>query len=106
MKHTSNIKFKKNKKTTAGTRNKVKVINLKLFKGRPVKKLTIDIKKRTSLNHKGQRIGRRIRGAKRLYRIIDFKRRDFNIKFQVLRLEYDPNRTSFIALIESEDKKI
>ena len=42
-------------------------------------------------------------GAKRLYRLIDFKRNKLDIKGTVERIEYDPNRTSFIALVKYED---
>jgi large subunit ribosomal protein L2 len=42
-------------------------------------------------------------GAKRLYRIVDFKRRKLDIPATVERIEYDPNRTAFIALIRYDD---
>jgi len=45
-------------------------------------------------------------GAKRLYRIIDFKRRKFDVAGKVERIEYDPNRTAFIALIKYADGEL
>jgi large subunit ribosomal protein L2 len=45
-------------------------------------------------------------GAKRLYRMIDFKRRKFDVPATVERLEYDPNRTAFIALIKYADGEL
>ena len=48
-------------------------------------------------------VRRRGGGAKRLYRIVDFKRTKFDIPATVERIEYDPNRTAFIALVKYED---
>ena len=42
-------------------------------------------------------------GAKRLYRIVDFKRSKMNVPATVIRIEYDPNRTAFIALVKYQD---
>jgi large subunit ribosomal protein L2 len=75
-----------------------------LYKGRPVKKLTEGLSKTGGRNNSGhvtawQRGG----GHKRRYRIIDFKRTKQDVSAVVERIEYDPNRTAFIALITYED---
>ncbi|MFN6979386.1 MAG: 50S ribosomal protein L2, partial [Gemmobacter sp.] len=54
---------------------------------------------RITMFHKGG-------GAKRLYRIVDFKRRKFDVTATVERIEYDPNRTAFIALVRYEDGEV
>jgi large subunit ribosomal protein L2 len=89
---------------TPGMRQLVLVDRSELYKGRPVKKLTHGLTKSGGRNNHG-RITMRWRGGghKRLYRIIDFKRRKFDMVGTVERIEYDPNRTGFIALIKYED---
>jgi large subunit ribosomal protein L2 len=75
-----------------------------LHKGRPVKKLTEGLSGSGGRNNLGRITARRIGGgAKKLYRIIDFKRRKWDVPAKVERLEYDPNRSAFIALITYED---
>jgi len=78
-----------------------------LHKGDPVKALTEGLHKKGGRNNYG-RITQRWRGGghKRRYRIIDFKRRKFDMPAVVERLEYDPNRTAFIALIRYEDGEL
>jgi large subunit ribosomal protein L2 len=73
-------------------------------KARPERKLTEVLKKHGGRNNTG-RITVRHRGGgnRRKYRIIDFKRDKIDIPGEVLRLEYDPNRSAFIALIEYTD---
>ncbi|MEM7070438.1 MAG: 50S ribosomal protein L2 [Pseudomonadota bacterium] len=74
-----------------------------LFKGRPVKGLTKGLTKSGGRNNNGRITARRRGGGhKRLYRIIDFKRNRFE-QANVERIEYDPNRSAFIALIRYED---
>ena len=75
-----------------------------LWKGKPLKTLTEGISEKGGRNNHG-RITVRFRGGghKQTYRIIDFKRRKHDMPATVERLEYDPNRTSFIALIKYED---
>jgi large subunit ribosomal protein L2 len=92
---------------TPGMRQLVLVDRSELYKGRPVKKLTHGLTKSGGRNNHG-RITMRWRGGghKRLYRIIDFKRRKFDMVGTVERIEYDPNRTGFIALIKYEDGDI
>jgi len=71
-----------------------------LWKGRPVKSLTQGLTKSGGRNNTGRITSRRIGGgAKRLYRIVDFKRNKLDMSAVVARIEYDPNRTAFIALI-------
>ncbi|MDP6352111.1 MAG: 50S ribosomal protein L2 [Alphaproteobacteria bacterium] len=89
---------------TPSQRQLVLVDRAELYKGKPVKKLTKGITKSGGRNNRG-RITVRHRGGghKRRFRTIDFKRRKFDIPARVERLEYDPNRTAFIALIQYED---
>ncbi|MAQ43790.1 MAG: 50S ribosomal protein L2 [Candidatus Marinimicrobia bacterium] len=73
---------------------------------KPYKKLTTPIKKTGGRNNAGRITSRRRGGGhKRRYRIIDFKRNKFDIQGEVLTIEYDPNRTSRIALINYEDNE-
>lgn len=75
-----------------------------LHKGDPVKKLTEGLTKSGGRNNHGRMTARRRGGGhKRRYRIVDFKRRKWDVPATVERLEYDPNRTAFIALIKYED---
>lgn len=90
--------------TTAGQRGLILVDKSLLYKGKPEKSLVKGISESAGRNNKG-RITSRHKGAghKRRYRSIDFKRNKFNMPAIVERLEYDPNRTAFIALIKYED---
>ncbi|MEM8590791.1 MAG: 50S ribosomal protein L2 [Pseudomonadota bacterium] len=89
---------------SAGLRELVIVDRSGLHKGDPVKKLTTGLTKKGGRNNTGRITARRIGGGhKRAYRLIDFKRRKFDVPATVERLEYDPNRTAFIALIRYED---
>ena len=92
------------KPTTPGQRQLVLVDRSELHKGGPVKTLTEGLRSKGGRNNYG-RITVRWRGGghKRTYRIIDFRRRKFDMPATVERLEYDPNRTAFIALIRYED---
>ena len=90
--------------TTPGRRNLVLVDRGDLWKGAPVKKLTEGLTKKGGRNNTGRITARRRGGGhKRLYRIVDFKRRKFDVPAKVERLEYDPNRSAFIALVQYED---
>jgi len=90
--------------TSPGRRQLVLVDRSHLHKGKPVKKLTEGLTKSGGRNNNGRITARRIGGgAKRLYRKIDFKRNKFDMPAVVERMEYDPNRTAFIALIKYED---
>jgi large subunit ribosomal protein L2 len=89
---------------TPGQRGLVLVDRSDLYKGKPVKKLTQGLTKSGGRNNHGRITARRRGGGhKRLYRVIDFKRRKFDVMGTVERLEYDPNRTAFIALITYDD---
>src|SRR5271156_4027946 len=76
----------------------------KLGKGKPVKTLTEGKTKSGGRNNLGRLTAFRVGGGhKKAYRVIDFKRRRFDEPAVVERLEYDPNRTCFIALIKYQD---
>src|SRR5579872_4443988 len=92
---------------TAGQRQLVLVNRAGLYTGKPVKALT-EGKNRTGGRNNSGSITSRYRGGghKKAYRQIDFKRRKFDAPAKVERLEYDPNRTGFIALIKYEDGEL
>jgi large subunit ribosomal protein L2 len=95
------------KPTTPGQRGLVLIDRSDLWKGRPVKTLTQGLTKKGGRNNTGRITARRIGGgAKRLYRIVDFKRRKYDVPATVERIEYDPNRTAFIALVRYEDGEL
>ena len=96
--------LKSYKPTTPGQRGLVLIDRSELWKGRPVKSLTQGLTKSGGRNNTGRITMRRTGGgAKRLYRIVDFKRNKLDMSAVVARIEYDPNRTAFIALIQYED---
>ncbi len=90
--------------TSPGRRQLVLVDRSELHKGRPEKSLVEGLTKTGGRGAQG-RVAVRFRGggAKKLYRVIDFKRRKFDVPATVERLEYDPNRSAFIALITYQD---
>ncbi len=89
---------------TPGQRNLVTVDRSDLYKGKPVKRLTEGLTKTGGRNNHGRITAwQRGGGNKRRYRIIDFKRTKVDVAGKVERLEYDPNRTAFIALITYTD---
>ena len=92
------------KPVTPSLRQLVQVDRSSLWKGKPLKTLTEGKSEKGGRNNTG-RITVRFRGGghKQTYRVIDFKRRKLDMSATVERLEYDPNRTSFIALIKYED---
>jgi large subunit ribosomal protein L2 len=93
------------KPITPGLRQLVIVDRSELYKGKPVKALTEGKSSKGGRNNYG-RITVRFRGGghKQTYRIVDFKRRDnLNQPATVERVEYDPNRTAFIALVKYAD---
>jgi len=99
--------LKSYKPVTPGQRQLVLVARTGLHKGKPVKALT-EGKSSTGARNNNGRITVRFRGGghKKAYRHIDFKRRKFDIAGQVERIEYDPNRTGFIALIRYADGEL
>ena len=95
--------LKSYKPTTPGQRGLVLIDRSELWKGRPVKSLTEGLTKSGGRNNTGRITSRRRGGgAKRLYRIVDFKRTKTE-EATVIRIEYDPNRTAFIALVAYSD---
>ncbi|MBY5892744.1 50S ribosomal protein L2 [Rhizobium ruizarguesonis] len=89
---------------TPSQRQLVIVDRSALYKGKPVKALTEGLTKSGGRNNLGRITARFIGGGhKRTYRLIDFKRRKFDVEGSVERIEYDPNRTAFIALVNYAD---
>lgn len=96
--------LKQYKPNTPAQRGLVLVDRSELWKGKPVKALTEGLNKSGGRNNKGRITSRRRGGGhKRLYRVIDFKRTKFDAPATVERIEYDPNRSAFIALLKYED---
>ena len=95
------------KPTTPGQRQLVIVDRSELWKGRPIKALTEGKRSQGGRNNLG-RVTQRWRGGghKQRYRVVDFKRTKVDMPAEVVRLEYDPNRTGFIALIKYEDGEL
>ena len=95
------------KPTTPSQRQLVLVDRSHLWKGKPVKSLTEGLSKSGGRNNTGRvSVWHRGGGHKRTYRLVDFKRTKFGVPGTVERLEYDPNRTAFIALIKYEDGEL
>lgn len=93
--------------TSPGRRQLVIVDRSDLYKGKPVKKLTQGLTKSGGRNNAGRVTAFRHGGGhKRTYRIIDFKRRKFDVPATIERLEYDPNRTAWIALLKYADGEL
>src|SRR5215204_2054709 len=93
--------------TTPSQRQLVLVDRSALYKGKPVKTLTEGKHSSGGRNNTGRTTVRfRGGGHKQSYRVVDFKRRKFDMPATIERLEYDPNRTAFIALIKYEDGEL
>jgi large subunit ribosomal protein L2 len=93
--------------TSPARRGLILVDKSSLWKGKPVKALTEGKRKTGGRNNKGHVTSRGIAGGhKQKYRYVDFKRRKWDMPATVERLEYDPNRTAFIALIKYEDGEL
>lgn len=92
---------------TPSLRGTILIDRSELWKGKPVKRLTEGKIGSGGRNNNGH-ITTRFRGGghKQAYRHVDFKRRKFDVTARVERLEYDPNRTAFIALIKYEDGEL
>ncbi len=96
--------LKKYKPMTAGTRWRIGNAYAEITTNKPEKSLLEPIKKTGGRNSQGRRSMRYIGGGhKKQYRIIDFKRNKFDIEATVLSIEYDPNRSAFIALVQYTD---
>ena len=91
------------KPTTPGRRNMSVIDYSELSKVKPEKSLLCSLNKKAGRNSYGRiTVRHRGGGRRKKYRIIDFKRRNFGVTGKVLTLEYDPNRSSHIALVEFE----
>ena len=98
--------LKKYKPTTPSQRGLVLIDRAGLHKGAPIKALTEGKSKSGGRNNNGRTTIRfRGGGHKKSYRVIDFKRRKFETA-KVERIEYDPNRTAFIALLKYDDGEL
>jgi large subunit ribosomal protein L2 len=95
------------KPVTPSLRQLVLVDRSELYKGKPEKSLTEGLSKNGGRNNLG-RVTVRFRGGghKRAYRVVDFKRRKLDVPATVERIEYDPNRSAFIALIKYQDGEL
>lgn len=90
--------------TSAGVRHLIQVDRSDLFKGKPVKMLTVGLRKSGGRNNTGRIVMfTKGGGHKQSYRLVDFRRNKMDMPAVVERIEYDPNRTAFIALIKYED---
>src|SRR6187399_741076 len=99
--------LKQYKPTSPARRGLILVDKSALWKGKPVKALTEGKRKTGGRNNKGHVTSRGIAGGhKQKYRYIDFKRRKFDMPATVERLEYDPNRSAFIALVKYADGEL
>jgi len=99
--------LKKFKPTTPSRRHMSVASFEEITKTKPEKSLTKRIKKNSGRNNKGRiTVRHRGGGAKKIYRIIDFKRTDkLNIEAKVTAVEYDPNRTTYIMLVQYKDEE-
>ncbi|TLU74164.1 50S ribosomal protein L2 [Lichenicoccus roseus] len=92
---------------TPSLRGTVLIDRSELWKGKPVKLLTEGKNKSGGRNNHGRTTSRfRGGGHKQTYRHVDFKRRKFDVQGVIERLEYDPNRTAFIALVKYSDGEL
>jgi large subunit ribosomal protein L2 len=93
--------------TSPARRGLILIDRSTLYKGKPVKALTEGLTKSGGRNNMGHATARGIGGGhKQKYRFIDFKRRKWDAPATVERLEYDPNRSAFIALVKYEDGEL
>ena len=93
--------------TSPSRRALVQVERSELYKGKPEKSLSVGLSKKGGRNNYGRITARRQGGGhKRTYRLIDFKRRKWDVSAKVKSIQYDPNRTAFIALIEYSDGEL
>ena len=92
------------KPTTPGRRKMSALVNEEITTSTPEKSLTVTLKKNSGRNNQGRiTVRHQGGGVKRKYRIIDFKRNKVNVPGTVATIEYDPNRTANIALINYAD---
>nr|YP_009145524.1 ribosomal protein L2 [Trachelomonas volvocina]AKL82437.1 ribosomal protein L2 [Trachelomonas volvocina] len=89
---------------TSGTRNRISVDFNEITVSQPLKKLRFFNHNSRGRNNRGVITNRGIGGGhKRLYRLIDFKRNKFGIEAKVITIEYDPNRNTYICLLNYKD---
>ena len=99
--------LKNYKPTSPARRGLVLVDKSGLWKGKPVKALTQGKTKTGGRNNKGHVTSRgKGGGHKQKYRFVDFKRRKWDVPGAIERIEYDPNRSAFIALVKYEDGEL
>jgi large subunit ribosomal protein L2 len=92
------------KPTTAGRRHTTVVSSLDLTKKKAEKRLMVALTKHSGRNNSGKiTVRHRGGGARKIYRIVDFKQTRFDIPAEVIAIEYDPNRNARIALVKYED---
>jgi len=98
------VGLKRFKPTTPGLRHAIISDFVEITKGKPEKSLLKSLKSKGGRNSNG-RTTMRFRGGghKKMYRVIDFKRNRFDVQADVIGIEYDPNRTSRIALLQYPD---
>ena len=90
--------------TSPGLRHLVQVDRNQLWKGPPIKTLVEGKTNTGGRNNDGRITTRHIGGGhKQRYRLVDFRRRKYDVAGKVERLEYDPNRTAFLALVKYDD---
>src|SRR3984893_11285434 len=95
------------KPTTPGQRQLIIVDRRELWKGKPIKALTEGKREKAGRNNHGRiTVRRRGGGHKQRLRTVDFKRAKRDMPGEVQRLEYDPNRSGFLALIRYEDGEL
>lgn len=93
--------------TSPGRRQLVSIDRAGLWKGKPVKTLTEGLNKSGGRNNTGRiTADHRGGGHKRRYRRVDFKRDKFDVSATIERIEYDPNRSAFIALLRYDDGEL
>ena len=96
--------IKKFRPTTPGQRNKSTLVNEEITKSTPEKSLVVTLNKKAGRNNQGKiTVRHQGGGVKRKYRIIDFKRNKFDVEGVVASIEYDPNRSANIAVINYLD---
>ena len=92
------------KPTTPSQRGFISVDKSGLWKGKPKKSLLVGKKRNSGRNNLGRITSRRIGGGhKKKYRIIDFRRSKVDVQGVVERIEYDPNRSAYLALVKYDD---
>ncbi len=93
--------------TSPGIRGMIRVDRSELWKGKPERTLTEGLNRKAGRNNTGKKtMWHRGGGHKKKYRVIDFKRNKFDMVATIERLEYDPNRTAWIALIKYTDGEL